>query len=169
MNSLSRESGEERPEQISFHQYQRRHSFFSFSNTSWWELNEHKQSSLFFFGNLLKQNRVDGNELQPTEGVNRTPCLSAFMLLSHVIPSVCQCACVFDLSSTLASHFSFVSPIFNFTNNTPHARASFDLLGKSSTSDQTSSRNPFFVEEEREEGNHGVSKVIKKHGRSVQN
>ena len=39
MNRLHRESGEERPEPILFHQYQRWHSSSS-SSTSWWQWNE---------------------------------------------------------------------------------------------------------------------------------
>ena len=37
MNRLHRESGEERPEPIPFHQYQRWHSSSSSSSTSWWQ------------------------------------------------------------------------------------------------------------------------------------
>ena len=37
MNRLHRESGEERPEPIPFHQYERWHSSSSSSSTSWWQ------------------------------------------------------------------------------------------------------------------------------------
>ena len=45
MNRLHRESGEERPEPIPFHQYQRWHSSSSSSSTSWWQWNENWWSS----------------------------------------------------------------------------------------------------------------------------
>ena len=48
MNRLLRESGEERPEPIPFHQYQRWHSSSS-SSTSWWQWNENWWSSYLFF------------------------------------------------------------------------------------------------------------------------
>ena len=48
MNRLHRESGEERPEPIPFHQYQRWHSSFS-SSTSWWQWTEHWRSSTFTY------------------------------------------------------------------------------------------------------------------------
>ena len=50
-------------------------------------------------------------------------CLSALMIMSHMTLAQgvrarhtihVSCACVFDLSSTLSSHSSFVSPIFYF-------------------------------------------------------
>ena len=40
MNRLHRESGEERPEPILFHQYQRWHPSSSSSSISWWQWNE---------------------------------------------------------------------------------------------------------------------------------
>ena len=46
MNRLRRESGEERPEPIPFHQYQRWHSSSS-SSSSWWQWNENWWSSYF--------------------------------------------------------------------------------------------------------------------------
>ena len=45
MNRLHRESGEERPEGILLHQYQRWHSSSSSSSTSWWQWNENWWSS----------------------------------------------------------------------------------------------------------------------------
>ena len=45
MNRLHRESGEERPEPIPFHQYQRWHSSSSSSSTSRWQWNENWWSS----------------------------------------------------------------------------------------------------------------------------
>ena len=45
MNRLHRESGEERPEPILFHQYRRWHSSSSSSSTSWWQWNENWWSS----------------------------------------------------------------------------------------------------------------------------
>ena len=45
MRRLHRESGEERPEPIPFHQYQRWHSSSSSSSTSWWQWNENWWSS----------------------------------------------------------------------------------------------------------------------------
>ena len=48
MSRLHRESGEERPEPIPFHQYQRWHSSSSSSSTSWWQWNENWWSSFFF-------------------------------------------------------------------------------------------------------------------------
>ena len=49
MNRLHRESGEERPEPIPFHQYyQRWHSSSSSSSSSWWPWNENWWSSYFF-------------------------------------------------------------------------------------------------------------------------
>ena len=45
MNRLHRESGQERPALIPFHQYQRWHSSSSSSSTSWWQWNEHRWSS----------------------------------------------------------------------------------------------------------------------------
>ena len=46
MNRLHRESGEERPEPILFHQHQRWHSSSS-SSSSWWQWNENWWSSFF--------------------------------------------------------------------------------------------------------------------------
>ena len=48
MNSLHRESGEERPQPIPFYQYHRWHSSSSSSSTSWLQWNEHWWSSFFF-------------------------------------------------------------------------------------------------------------------------
>ena len=48
MNRLHRESGEERPEPIPFHRYQRWHSSSS-SSPSWWQWNENWWSSEFVF------------------------------------------------------------------------------------------------------------------------
>ena len=45
MHRLHRESWEERPEPIPFHQYQRWHSSSSSSSTSWWQWNEYWWSS----------------------------------------------------------------------------------------------------------------------------
>ena len=45
MHRLHRESGEERLEPIPLYQYQRWHSSFSSSSTSWWQWNEHWWSS----------------------------------------------------------------------------------------------------------------------------
>ena len=45
MNRLHRESGEERPEPIPFHQYQKWHSSSPSSSTSWWQWNENWWSS----------------------------------------------------------------------------------------------------------------------------
>ena len=47
MNRLQRESGEERPEPIPFHQYQRWHPSSSFSS-SWWHWDKNWCSSYFF-------------------------------------------------------------------------------------------------------------------------
>ena len=47
MNRLHRESGEERPEPIPFHQYKRWPSSSSSSSTSWWQWNENWWSSYF--------------------------------------------------------------------------------------------------------------------------
>ena len=47
MTRLLRESGEERPEPIPFHQYQRWHSS-SCSSTLWWQWNENWWSSFFY-------------------------------------------------------------------------------------------------------------------------
>ena len=54
MNRLHRESGEERPEAIPVHQYQRWHSSSSSSSsTSWWQWNENWWGSYLIF---LKEN-----------------------------------------------------------------------------------------------------------------
>ena len=45
MNRLHRESGEERPEPIPFHQHQRWHSSSSSSSSSWWQWNQNWWSS----------------------------------------------------------------------------------------------------------------------------
>ena len=73
---------------------------------------------------------VDGNLLQPTGSVNRTPlhvitfsCLPAHVTMSHTTLAQgvsarhtiqVSCACVFVLTSTLSLHSSFVSPILYF-------------------------------------------------------
>ena len=53
MNRLHRESGEERPEPIPFHQYQRWHSSSSSSSTSWWQWNENWWSSKIFCSKIV--------------------------------------------------------------------------------------------------------------------
>ena len=52
MNRLYRESGEERPEPIPFHQYQRWHSSPS-SSSSWWQREKTGGSHIFIFFYLL--------------------------------------------------------------------------------------------------------------------
>ena len=66
MNHLHRESGEERPEPIPYHQYQRWHSSSS-SSTSWWQWNENWWSSYIFEFVVARSFTADGNLLQPTE------------------------------------------------------------------------------------------------------
>ena len=75
MHRLHRESGEERAEPIPLYQYQRWHSSSSSSSTSWWQWNDHWWSSYFsFLKNVVARSfAADGNLLQPTGGVNRTP------------------------------------------------------------------------------------------------
>ena len=85
MNRLHRESGEERPEPIPFHQYPRWHPSSS-SSSSWWQWVKNvgaQNLSCFFF--LKKKKSVvagsstaDGNLLHPTGGVNSTPHTSLF-------------------------------------------------------------------------------------------
>ena len=85
MNRLHRESGEERPEPIPFYQHQRWHSSSSSSSTSWWQWNEIWWS---FFSRKFVVSRsftADGNLLQPTRGVNRTPSHVTFSrICTHV-------------------------------------------------------------------------------------
>ena len=126
-NSLHRESGDDRAEQIPFHHYQRWHSSSS-SSTSWWQWNENWWSS--FFCNLLYQCRLELMAICSTDGwceqntLTRHifSCLCA-LVMSHTTLAQgvsarhtihVSCACVFDLSSTVSSHSSFVSPIFHF-------------------------------------------------------
>ena len=52
VNRLHRESGEERPEPIPVHQYQRWHSSSS-SSTSWWQWNENWWSSFIFCSDIV--------------------------------------------------------------------------------------------------------------------
>ena len=87
MNRLHRESGEDRPERIPFHQYQRWHSSSSSSSTSWWQWNEHWWSSYFSFF-VARSFTADGSLLQPTGSVNRTPSDVTF---SRICTHVKQC------------------------------------------------------------------------------
>ena len=83
----------------------------------------------FFQFVVARSFTADGNLLQPTGGVNRTPSHVTFLVFvrTHVVSHMTlaqgvsarhtihdSLACVFDLSSTLSSHSSFVSPIFYF-------------------------------------------------------
>ena len=129
MNRLHRESGEERPEPIPFHQHQRWHSSSSSSSTSWWQWNEHWWSS--YFSICCSQ---DGLQLMAIccnrHGVwTEHPHTSHFLVLlrTHnkvardIVSSVSarhpihvSCACVSDLSSTLHFALFTVSLIFYF-------------------------------------------------------
>ena len=82
MNRLHRESGEERPEPIPFHQYQRWHSSSSSSSTSWWQWNENWWSSFLFEFVVARLFTASGSLLQPTECVNRTPSHVTFSRVS---------------------------------------------------------------------------------------
>ena len=88
---------------------------------------------------------ADDNLQQSTEGVNRTPshvtffsCLRACVMMSHttLAQGVCarhlihvSCDCVFDLSSTLSSHFLCVSSIFSFILPIFHFLFCVDVAG----------------------------------------
>ena len=61
MHRLHRDSGEERPESIPFHQYQRWH-FSSSSSTSWWQWNENWWNSYVFF--FKKKKMLQSDRLQ---------------------------------------------------------------------------------------------------------
>ena len=90
MHRLHRESGEERPEPIPFHQYQRWHSPSS-SSTSWWQWNDNWWSSIFYTKFVVATSiTADGNLLQPTGRCEQNTltchiflCLSALMIMSH--------------------------------------------------------------------------------------
>ena len=94
MNRLHRESGEERPAPIPFHQYKRWHSS-SFSITSWRQWNENWWSFFFFKKKnvVARSFPVDGNLLQPTEGVNSTTHTSPFLVFARMCNCVSQGTC----------------------------------------------------------------------------
>ena len=74
LNSLHRDSGEERLEQIPYHQYQRWHSSSSSSSTSCWQWNEYWWSSIFFLKKfVVAKSFTGGRLLEPTGVVKTTP------------------------------------------------------------------------------------------------
>ena len=84
MNRLHRESGEERPEPIPFHQYQWWNSSSS-SSSSRWQWNQNWWTSSLFLFVVARSFTADGNLLQPTGGANNTPHTSPFSrVCAHV-------------------------------------------------------------------------------------
>ena len=117
MHRLHRESGEERPEQFTFHQYQRWHSSSSSSSTSWWHWNQNWWSSYFLF---FCCSRIVYSWCQSARFFS---CLRACVIICHttlaqvfvrVIPSMCHAPeCLISLRPSLRT-LHFVSPIFHF-------------------------------------------------------
>ena len=106
MNRLHRESGEERPEPIPFHQNPSWHPSSS-SSSSWWQWEKWRSSNFIMFLNCVVagSSTADGNLLQPTgckqytSHVTFFSCLCALVMLCHttsaqvfvrVIPSMCH-------------------------------------------------------------------------------
>ena len=84
MHRLHRESGEERPEPIPFHQYQRWQSSSS-SSSSWWHWNQNWWCSCFKKFVVAGSLTAGGNLLQPTGCANSTLHTSPFSrVCAHV-------------------------------------------------------------------------------------
>ena len=126
MNRLHRESGEERPEPIPSHQYQRWHSSSSSSSTALWQWNENWWSSFFWWQSRLQLTAICCNRRvceQNTLTRHIFQYLHACLTVSHVTLAQgvsarrvihVSCACVSDFSSTLHFALFTVSLIFNF-------------------------------------------------------